>query len=291
MAAGIPSTSRFGITLVNSEPGPSVIRSALRDGVQRSAIGRHLAGVQANAADARRLWLMRVSPATSVPSSRVGFQRHVGGGGGIDPAADVEHFGGLAHGILEVAHDVGEGGQEEIAEAVPVETAARLETILEQARHQAGVLGKGHHAVADVARAADVEVAPQPAGTAAIVGDGDDGGDVDMGARPADWRSVSSRAAAWKGPCLRRGLPPGADHAWVRFRRVEATASREISRNGICPSGEFRFFVEQLVEHGVLDNRVEILVLSGDEPVLGLQIDGTLQVLIASLKIATQTAT
>ncbi len=52
MAAGMPSTSRFGITLVNSEPGPSVIRSASRDRGQRGRQRRRFARTQADRADA-----------------------------------------------------------------------------------------------------------------------------------------------------------------------------------------------------------------------------------------------
>ena len=52
MACGIPSTSRFGITLVNSDPGPSVIRSALGDGFQRFVSGLDARGSNLDVLDA-----------------------------------------------------------------------------------------------------------------------------------------------------------------------------------------------------------------------------------------------
>ena len=42
MAAGMPSTSRFGMTLVNSEPGPSVMTSAAAMARSVAASGRAL---------------------------------------------------------------------------------------------------------------------------------------------------------------------------------------------------------------------------------------------------------
>ena len=44
MACGMPSTSRFGITLVNSDPGPRVMRSASAMARSVSARGLGLRG-------------------------------------------------------------------------------------------------------------------------------------------------------------------------------------------------------------------------------------------------------
>ena len=54
MARGMPSTSRFGITLVNSEPGPSVIRSALAMASSVSGSGLTRRGLQRDAPDRNR---------------------------------------------------------------------------------------------------------------------------------------------------------------------------------------------------------------------------------------------
>ncbi len=108
-----------------------------------------------------------------------GFERHVGGGGGIDAAGDLQDLGGTAYGVGEVAGDVGQRGQKEIAEAVAFETAAGFEAVLKKPREQGVVFGERHHAVADVAGGQHVELAAQASGTAAVVGDGNDGGDID----------------------------------------------------------------------------------------------------------------
>ena len=101
-----------------------------------------------------------------------GFEMAIGHGGWKDAAADGEDFTGLANGVVEVAGNVAEGGEEEVAEAVSAKAAAFLEAILKQARHETGVFGKGNHAVADVAWREDVEVAAEAPGAAAVVGDG-----------------------------------------------------------------------------------------------------------------------
>ena len=61
-----------------------------------------------------------------------------------------------------------------------LESQAGLEAVLEQARKQGLVFGKRYQAVADVPRRQHVEVAPQAAGAAAIVGDRDHRRDIDQ---------------------------------------------------------------------------------------------------------------
>ena len=110
-----------------------------------------------------------------------GFERHVGGGAGVDAAGDFENFRGGLHGVRKIAQNLGEGHEEEVAEAVALEPAAGLEAVLEEAREQRGVFAERDHAVADVAGRQHVELAAQASGTAAVVGHGDDGGDVQRG--------------------------------------------------------------------------------------------------------------
>jgi len=54
----------------------------------------------------------------------------------------------------------------------------RLEAILEEAAEQGFILRKRDHAVADVAGREDTVLAAKAAGAAAVIGDGDNGGEV-----------------------------------------------------------------------------------------------------------------
>src|SRR5258706_14598206 len=66
-----PSTSRLGMMLVNSDPGPRVIRSALAIAFSVAGSGRHLPGRRRIREIGERLLLIRVSPVTRRPFSRV----------------------------------------------------------------------------------------------------------------------------------------------------------------------------------------------------------------------------
>ena len=72
---------------------------------------------------------------------------------------------------------LGEGGDEEVAEAVALEVAL-VEAVLEELGEEVLVLRERDHAVADVAGRQHVEVFAETAGGATVVGDGDDGGEV-----------------------------------------------------------------------------------------------------------------
>ncbi len=126
-----------------------------------------------------RLRLMRVSPLTTAPLSSSGFERNVRGGGRKDTARDFQNFRRTAHGIGKIARNIGKRGQKEISEAVALEPASGLEAILKEPGKQRAVVGKGHHAIADIAGRKHIELAPQPPGTASVVGHGHDGGDID----------------------------------------------------------------------------------------------------------------
>src|SRR5882672_9478857 len=90
-------------------------------------------------------------------------------------AADADGFG-------EIAGDVGERGEEKIAEIVADEAVAGVEAVLKQAAEQGFIFRKSHHAVADVAGREDAVFAAQAAGAAAVIGDRDDGGEIGDGA-------------------------------------------------------------------------------------------------------------
>ena len=93
-------------------------------------------------------------------------------------AANGQDFAADADGFGKIAGDMGERGQEKIAEIVADEAAAGVKAILKEAAEQGFVLRERDHAVANVAGRKDAIFAAQAAGAAAVVGDGDDGGEV-----------------------------------------------------------------------------------------------------------------
>jgi len=96
-------------------------------------------------------------------------------------AANGEHFAADADGFGEIAGDVGERGEEKIAEIVADEAAAGMEAVLKQAAEEGFIFRKGHHAVADVAGREEAVLPAQAAGAAAVIGDRDDGGEIGDG--------------------------------------------------------------------------------------------------------------
>src|SRR5271157_3530532 len=68
-----------------------------------------------------------------------------------------------------------EGGEKEIAQIVAAQSVAARETEIEEFGEELFIFGERHQAVADVAGRKNAEVAPQAAGAAALVRDGDNG--------------------------------------------------------------------------------------------------------------------
>ena len=161
--------------------GPEGDHVGFGDGGERGGQGADLAGPQADRLDAMPAAADVGFADEDGAVVERGFERHVGGGAGVDAAGDFEDFGGGLHRVRKIAQNLGEGHQEEVAEAVAFEPAAGLETVLEEAGKQRGVFAEGDHAVAYVAGREHVEFAAQASGTAAVVGHGDDGGDVQRG--------------------------------------------------------------------------------------------------------------
>ena len=147
-----------------------------RDGMESLGQGFAVAGLSMSSTMRFLLAVMLVSPWTREPSSMRAV-RDVGVGGGEDASAGGEDLGGHLDGLGEVSGDVGEGGDEEIAEAVAFELAL-AEAELEELGEEVLVFGEGDHAVADVAGGEHLEVFAETAGGAAVVGDGDYGGEV-----------------------------------------------------------------------------------------------------------------
>lgn len=111
-----------------------------------------------------------------------GDEVNVGKGGREDAAANGENFAGDTNGFGEIAGDMGESREEEVAEIVAGKATTGVETILEELSEQGFILGECDHAVSNVAGREHAVFAAKAAGTAAVIGDGDDGGEIEDGA-------------------------------------------------------------------------------------------------------------
>src|SRR6266568_456436 len=67
IASGTPRTRTLGMQLVNSDPGPMLMRSALEIASSTWGRGRALAGTRRNRAMPLRLAVILVSPRTRLP--------------------------------------------------------------------------------------------------------------------------------------------------------------------------------------------------------------------------------
>ena len=164
--------------LVYRLPGPSTTRSAAAIASSAWGIARGSAGGQP---DAQRQALAggdRRLAGHALAALQLGVQGDALERRGQHPAAHVQHRGRFLHGALEVAGHVGQGGHEEVAEAVALQAAVLGKAILEEAAHERLVVGQGDEAAADVARRQHAEAVAQQAGAAAVVGDRDHRGQV-----------------------------------------------------------------------------------------------------------------
>ena len=147
---------------------------------------------------------------------QLGAEGDVLQGGGQDAAPHVEHPGGLLEGPLEGAGDLGHGGDVQVAEGVPGQVVALPvgglgEAVLEQGRDQRIAVRQGGDALPEVARGEHAQVAPQPAGGAAVVADRDHRGQVARGALEAPQQGREPGAAAdghHPGPAAEDALRP-----------------------------------------------------------------------------------
>ncbi len=98
-----------------------------------------------------------------------------------NPAANRQHFAADANGFRKIAGNVRERSKEKISEIVADEAAASVKTILEQAAEKGFIFRESHHAIANVAGRKDAVLAAQAAGAAAVIGDGDDRGEIGDG--------------------------------------------------------------------------------------------------------------
>ena len=123
----------------------------------------------------------------AAPTLEPRLETHIGKRGGHDLAADGQHFARETHGPAEVARQMGKRGEKQVAQAVTLQSMSGGEPVLEKPGHQLFVFGQGHHAVADVARRNHVQLRPQPARAAAVVGSGDDRDELIARQLPIQW--------------------------------------------------------------------------------------------------------
>ncbi len=202
------------MTLVYRLPGPRTTRSALRSAAMACGRGRGAAGVSQTRRGRRSAAVIVLSPADLVAALELRVQHHVVERGRQHAAPYLEDLGGLLDGAFEVAGDLGQGGHEEVAEAVALEAAVVGEAVLEQAAHDRLVVGQGHEAVAQVARRRHAHVAAQQPRAAAVVGHRHHGGEV-AGVRleTAEKRGKTVAAAHGHDARAARQPPGGADLA------------------------------------------------------------------------------
>lgn len=105
-----------------------------------------------------------------------GDELDIGKRGRKDAAANGENFAADAHGFRKISGDMGERGQEKIAEIVADEAPSGMKPILKQAAKQSLVLRESHHAVADVARRKNAIFAAKTSGASAIIRNSNDCG-------------------------------------------------------------------------------------------------------------------
>jgi hypothetical protein len=111
-----------------------------------------------------------------------GDEVHVRKRGWENAPADGQDFAADANGFGEIAGHVSERGEEEIAEVVADQAASGVEAILEKTAEQSFIFRKRDHAIANVAGRKNTIFAAQASGASAVVGDGDDGGEISDGA-------------------------------------------------------------------------------------------------------------
>ena len=226
-----------------------------------------------------------------------GGESDVGVGGGVDVSAGGEDLGGHLYGLGEVSGDVGEGGDEEVAEGVAAEVAL-IETELEEAGEEMLVFGEGDHTVADVAGGEHVEVVAEAAGGTTVISDGDDGGEVVDDACAAGAGGVREGGGArWGGDVAleateeggEAGAPAdgydterllggecghglGRDWGKVVSERVQSFAFANDTH--VSEDGALAFGVEELGEAGIVSHVLKVGVGAGLDAVAGIVMDG-----------------
>ena len=174
MACEIPRTSRFGIRLVKSDPGPMVITSAFAIASSVCGIGPTSGGTRNSSRMRSLLAVILVSPRTRRSIFHKRFEFNVRGRRGIDVSARQQNFRRQANGFGKIRGKRSECGQKQIAEAVAFKSRAFVESVTKELRQQRLVFAQSDNAVADVAGRKHVQLFAQASAGAAVVADGDD---------------------------------------------------------------------------------------------------------------------
>ena len=204
---------------MKSEPGPQRDQVGVFDGCQSFRERLTAPWLQSNAANARAAFSDFGLPFDNRPVFQLSLQHHVGVGRRIDSAQAGENLRGNLHGLYEIARQIGEGRKEKVAEAVTLQSAAFGEPVLEQLREQGLVFRESHHAVTDIARWQNIEFASQAPGTAPVVGNGDDGGDLNL----ARFQGIALQTMQKRG---KPGTPSNGDDAKRRHYSFGASLIR-----------------------------------------------------------------
>jgi hypothetical protein len=123
-------------------------------------------------------------------------QRHGPRRGGVDGPAEVEHPVRRPQGVAEVALDLGQRRQEQVAEGVPLELGAALEAVVEEPPEGGLVVRQRRQAVDQIAGGRHVEGLAQAPRRAPVVADGHHGREVRRGAAQAAQQARQAGAAA-----------------------------------------------------------------------------------------------
>ena len=123
------------------------------------------------------------------------------GRGRNDLALDPQHLADRLDRLQETAGLLGQCRQDQVAQVVAADIFFRpvriCEPVVHQFAHQRFTLGQGDHDRPDITHGRDMELAPQPAGAAAVIRHRDNGGDVqplDVLDAPADGRLAVAAA-------------------------------------------------------------------------------------------------
>src|SRR5439155_11621470 len=123
-------------------------------------------------------------------------------GGGQNPAPDQEYSAPARYGFGEVPLELGQRGEDEVAEAVAGNPAVTVEAEVEHVRHRRIALGKREQTAPDVAGRRQMVAGPELPGAAAVVSDGRDRGQA----------GLVSLGIPWPRPEQRR--PEAPQHGW-----------------------------------------------------------------------------
>jgi hypothetical protein len=201
----MPRTSRF----VTSD-----VYSGVGDGFKRTGQRIAVRGFKHQLRDA----LPACADTRLTPHGRAvvhqGAQAYIAIGSRVDASARRQNLRGKADRLGKISCDVRQRGDEQVAEAVALKIAL-TEAKLKKLAQQVLVLAERHHAVAHIARRQHAQLFAQPPGRSAVVGDGDDGGEIVDQTWPVVAAGLTAGAGA--GGCgdkaletAQQGAEPGA---------------------------------------------------------------------------------